>query len=726
MRVSFLLFLFVSTAVAAVAQEPLITIEDLYTNGRYHAKGVYGIRSMNDGKHYTTLEKREKGQFIEKYAYKSGKKVEDILTPDVLSEGKKEITIADYHFNADESQILIESDQEKVYRYSTKGVYYVFDREFSKLRPIKTGGKASHCTFSPNGDRVAFVFDNNLYHSALKGADKVQVTTNGEKNKVINGMADWVYEEEFAFTKAFEWSPDGKYIAFYEFDESEVKEFDMPMYMGAAYPEHDRFKYPKAGEANAKVRILIHNLETKENKVVNIGSELDQYIPRIKWTKRPGKLLIQRMNRLQNKLELLLADAKDGSSDVIFTETSETYIDITDNLHFLSNGDDFIWTSEVSGYNQIYLMNLGGKTVGNITEGKWDVTKLYGVDEANGKLYFQSSEEGATKRAVYEVGLNGQGKRKLSERSGQNSAKFSKSFEYHINTWSDANTPPFTSLIHTEKGKEIRVLESNEALAETLKEVKAPAKEFFSFDANGTKLNGWMIKPNSFDAKKKHPVLMFVYGGPGSNTVNDSWGHSNHIWHMHLAQLGYIVVSVDNRGTGNRGRDFKHMTYQQLGKYETEDQIAAAQHLGTLPYVDAERIGIQGWSYGGYMSSLCLSKGAKYFKAAIAVAPVTNWRWYDTIYTERFMRTPKENASGYDDNSPINHVEKMEGSYLLVHGSADDNVHFQNTMEMISALVDANKQFDLFVYPNKNHGIYGGNTRYHLFTKMTDFLKENL
>ena len=726
MGIRFLLFLFISTSLGVFAQEPLITIEDLYTNGRYSAKGVSGLRSMNDGKHYTIIKKREKGQFIEKYEYKSGKKIEDIVTPTHLAVGKKEITIADYHFNSDESQILIETDQETVYRYSTKGVYYLLNREYGKLRQVSTGGKASHCTFSPNGDRVAYVFENNLYHAALEGRDKVKVTKTGKKNEVINGMADWVYEEEFAFTKAFEWSPDGKYIAFYEFDESEVKEYDMPMYLGGAYPEHDKFKYPKAGETNAKVRILIHNLETKENKVVNVGSEVDQYIPRIKWTKRPGKLLVQRMNRLQNRLDLMLVNAEDGSSEVFHSEVSETYIDITDNFHFLSNGDDFIWTSEVSGFNHIYLMNLNGKTINSVTTGNWDVTSFYGVDEANGKIYFQSSKEGPTRKAVYETGLDGKGLRKMSKRVGQNGAKFSKSFEYHINTWSDANTPPFVSLVHTKKGKEIRVLESNEALVKTLEDVKAPAKEFFSFDANGTKLNGWMIKPNGFSKEKKHPVLMFVYGGPGSNTVNDSWGHSNHIWHMHLAQLGYVVVSVDNRGTGNRGRDFKHMTYKELGKFETEDQIAAAQYLGTLPFVDPERIGIQGWSYGGYMASLCMTKGAKYFKAGIAVAPVTNWRWYDTIYTERFMRTPKENANGYDDNSPINHVEKLEGSYLLVHGGADDNVHLQNTMEMITALVDANKQFDLFVYPNKNHGIYGGNTRYHLFTKMTNFLKENL
>lgn len=724
-RIPAVLFLLISTLPALHAQKTQITLEDIWLIGTYGAKSVSGLRSMSDGENYTVINRSEKGAFIEKFSYKSGKSKGFVLGPDELASGKKAIELDGYQFSADESKVLITTDQESIYRYSTKGLYYVYDFAAKKLRQINTSGKASHATFSPDGNYVSFVSGNNLYFEDVNSGKRTTITKTGVPNKLINGMSDWVYEEEFAFTKAYEWSPDGKYIAYYEFDESNVKEFDMPMYGGGLYPEHYKFKYPKAGERNSIVRILIYAVETGKTMVANVGKETDQYIPRINWTKRPGKLLIQRMNRNQNQLDLLVIDADSGKPDLMHSEKSNTYIDVFDDLTFLSNGDEFLWTSETEGYKHIYLFNLNGKMTGKVTKGEWEVTNVYGVNEKKGLIYYQSTEEGPLTRNIYSIGLDGKGKTKLSEATGQNRAQFSKGFKYYINTHTDANTPP-TITLHNSKGKQVRVLESNEKLKSALKTVNAPKKEFFKFNTGKVELNGWMIKPNDFSEKKKYPVFMYVYGGPGSNTVGDSWGGANQLWYMHLAELGYIVVSVDNRGTGSRGREFKHCTYQELGKLETEDQIASAEYLMSLPYVDASRIGIQGWSYGGYMTSLCLTKGAKYFKAGIAVAPVTNWRFYDTIYTERFMRTPKENASGYDDNSPINHVEKMTGKYLLVHGSADDNVHYQNTMEMISALVDANKQFDLFIYPDKNHGIYGGNTRYHLYTKMTEFLKENL
>lgn len=724
-RIPAVLFLLISTLPALHAQKTQITLEDIWLNGKYQAKYVSGLRSMADGENYTVINRSEKGAFIEKFSYRSGKSKGFLLGPEDLASGKQAIKLDDYQFSTDESKVLITTDEESIYRYSSKGLFYVYDLKGKKLRQINTSGKASHAAFSPDGSKVSFVSGNNLFFEDVATGQRTTITKTGEPNKLINGMSDWVYEEEFAFTKAYEWSPDGKYIAFYEFDEARVKEFDMPMYGGGLYPEHYKFKYPKAGEQNSLVRILIYDVENQKTVAADIGKETDQYIPRIKWTKRPGKLLIQRMNRLQNKLELMLADAGSGKSEVVHIETSDTYIDIFDDLTFLSNGDDFIWTSETEGYKHIYVFNLNGKLTGKITKGTWEVTNVYGVDEKNGLIYYQSTEEGPLTRNVYRIGLDGKGKTKLSSDQGQNSASFSSGFKYFINTHTDANTPA-TITLNDSKGKQIRVLESNDALKSALKEIRAPKKEFFTFNTGKAELNGWMIKPADFSEKKKYPVFMYVYGGPGSNTVGDSWGGSNQLWYMHLAELGYIVVSVDNRGTGSRGREFKHCTYQELGKLETEDQMAAAEYLMSQPYVDGSRIGIQGWSYGGYMTSLCLTKGAKYFKAGIAVAPVTNWRFYDTIYTERFMRTPKDNPSGYDDNSPINHVERMTGKYLLVHGSADDNVHYQNTMEMITALVDANKQFDLFIYPDKNHSIYGGNTRFHLYTKMTEFLKENL
>jgi dipeptidyl-peptidase-4 len=463
---------------------------------------------------------------------------------------------------------------------------------------------------------------------------------------------------------------------------------------------------------------------------VRTGNEEDIYFPRIKWTEDPNKLCIMKLNRHQNHLEFLLSDNRAKSTIIptnpIYEERSKTYIEINDNLIFSENGNGFYWNSEQSGYNHIYYFSIDGKTKNQITDGNWDVIDFYGVDEKNRVIYYSSSQESAIEKHIYAKSTKGRYFEKLSTRAGTNSAVFSKTFKYYINYHSSASTPPYITM-HNSKGKELRVLKDNMALSETLRNYELQEKEFFTFtNSSGDELNCWMIKPQGFQSRQQYPVLVTIYGGPGRNTVTDSWGGSSYLWHQMLAQQGYLVVSCDPRGTQYRGREFKHSTYMELGKLETEDFIDLAIHLKALPYVDGERIGMQGWSYGGYMTSLCMTKGAAHYSAGIAVAPVTNWRYYDTIYTERFMRTPQENPSGYDDNSPINHVEKLEGNYLLVHGSADDNVHYQNTMEMIDALVKANKQFDLFIYPNKNHGIYGGTTRLHLFNKMTDFLKENL
>jgi len=432
------------------------------------------------------------------------------------------------------------------------------------------------------------------------------------------------------------------------------------------------------------------------------------------------------MNRHQNKLELILVDAKSGMETTILTEESDTYIDIHDNLTFLDDNKSFIWTSEKDGYNHIYHYDISGKLITQVTQGNWDVTEYIGFDPDASLFYYESAEESPMERHLYSIKMNGSKKKKLTEKKGHNGVVFSKGFKYFINYHSDANNPYYITL-HNASGKEIRVLESNDPMKKRLKEFQLSPKEFFSFSTSEkVKLNGYMIKPPNFDPSKKYPVMMYVYGGPGAQTVEDSYGGRNYFWFQMLAQQGYIVVSVDNRGTGARGRDFKNCTYQQLGKYETMDQIEAAKWLQKQAYVDGNRIGIWGWSYGGYMSSLCITKGADVFKMAIAVAPVTNWRYYDTIYTERYMRTPQENPDGYDDNSPINHVDKLEGKYLLIHGMADDNVHFQNAVEMSESLIRANKQFDYYAYPNRNHGIYGFNARMHLYTKMTDFIQENL
>lgn len=721
LRRTSLVFLIIFNTLTIFAQQA-ITLEDIWKTGKFRTEGVYGIRSLNDGKHYTTLQNNN----VIKYSYERGDSVNAIVLASDLKFDGESVKIDEYNFNKSETKLLLATEEDPVYRHSSSYKYYAYDRTNKKLREVAGGKHVFHATFSPVSNQVAYVKDNDLYVEDLDTKNIQRITSNGKKNEIINGMSDWVYEEEFAFTKAFQWSPDGRFIAYYEFNETDVKEFSMTKYEGQLYPSEERFKYPKAGEENSKVAIYIYHVDREMNVKVELGEQHDVYIPRIKWTNDPSTLSIQRMNRHQNRLELLFADALKGKTRVVLREDSDTYIDITDNLTFLDGGQEFIWSSEKDGYNHLYLYDVVGNIKAQLTSGEWDVTAFYGIDAKGKNFYYQSSEEGPTQRHVYAASLNGNFKRKLTPDKGQNYPNFSKTNEYFINQHSDANTPPFISLI-TDKGKQLRVLKDNASLKKMLAEMNLPQKEFFSFTpSHGISLNAWMIKPAKFDPTQKYPVLVSIYGGPGSNTVNDAWGSKTQMWELMLAQQGYIIVSVDNRGTGNRGRDFKNCTYRQLGKLEVEDYIETAKYLGALGYVNPARIGMYGWSYGGYMSSLALTKGADYYSMAIAVAPVTNWRFYDSIYTERYMRTPQENAKGYDENSPINHVDKMKGAYLLVHGTGDDNVHFQNTVEMTEALIEANKQFELYIYPDRNHGIYGKNARLHLFTKMTDFIKKNL
>ena len=715
---SSLAFFFLAQCV--FAQEKMIQLEDIWASRTFSPEWVWGINSMNDGVHYSSLNYGENNVYITQYSYETG----DSISTIVDSKDLDGISFSDYSFSEDEKKVLLPTETESIYRYSTRSNYYVYDRE-TKIAEELSEGKQRLAQFSPDASKVAFVKENNIFIKDIINNTELQVTFDGEINKIINGATDWVYEEEFAFDNGMQWNASGNKIAYYRFDEEKVPEFSMDLFTDL-YPSQSQFKYPKAGETNSTIELFIYDLDSNKTTKANINTEEEFYIPRIKWTLDENVLSVQRMNRHQNQLDFILVDAKDGSSQTIFTENDAAYIDVTDNLTFLNDGKYFIWTSEKSGYNHIYLYNLKGKQVRQITKGNYDVTDFYGIDESNNTVYFASSERSPMHRDVYAIQLNGKNKKTLTNKIGTNSATFSTNYKYFINQYSNANTPYYFSL-YDAKGNEVRILKDNINLNNSLAEYALSQKEFFNFKTTeGIDLNGWMMKPHNFDETKQYPVFMYLYGGPGSQQVTDSWGGSNFLWYQMLTQQGYIVACVDNRGTGARGSEFKKCTYQQLGKLETEDQIEANRYLANLPYVDGSRIGIFGWSYGGYMSSLCLLKGADEFKMAIAVAPVTNWRYYDSIYTERYMRTPQENASGYDDNSPINHVEKLKGKYLLVHGSADDNVHYQNTMEMTNALVNANKQFDLFIYPNKNHGIYGGYTRLHLFTKMTNFIKENL
>jgi dipeptidyl-peptidase-4 len=696
-----------------------ISVEDIWQDYTFYPKSVPGFNFQRDGKHYTLLEKDQ----VRQYDLTTGEFTKTLFNGSDLKTDDFDGAFSNYAFSEDEKNILITTNSEAIYRRSSKANFFVYDGK--SLTALDAKGKQRDATFSPKADKVAYSIGNNLYYKDLKKGSVVQITEDGKQNEIINGGADWVYEEEFSFAKAFEWSPDGKKIAFMRFDESRVREFTMTLYNDDVYPEYQTFKYPKVGEDNSIVTVHIYDL--KNNKITKIDLANDyEYIPRIKWTQDANTLCITKMNRHQNELELVLADAKTGKTRSLLKETNKYYINITDNLTFLKNGKQFIWTSEESGFNHVYLYDLKGKMIRPLTKGDYDVTSLYGIDEKNNLIYYQAATQSPMQREIYSADVKSVKKRKLTEADGSNSAQFSSTFDYFVNTFSTANKAS-TFIVYDRSGKMVRTIEDNSDVADLQKEYGIAPVEFFDFKTtDGTMLNGWMVKPTDFKEGRKYPVLMHVYGGPGSQTVQDQFGGFNYWWHQMLVQKGYIIVSIDNRGTGARGQEFKKMTYQQLGKYETIDQIEGAKYLATQDYVDAERIGIWGWSYGGYMSSLCLLKGNDVFKTAIAVAPVTNWKWYDSIYTERYMRTNEENPSGYADNSPVYFADQLKGNYLIVHGVADDNVHFQNTTEMVNALVMANKQFDTYFYPNRNHGIYGGPTRLHLYNKMTRFLLEKL
>lgn len=721
MKKIILLVLFIlPLAINGWAQEKKsITIKHLWEDWSFYPSYVPGFNFMKDGKHYSVMGKVEENKRgIVQYDIVSGKDAGTIFSTN-------EIAFESYTFSEDEQKIMLETASEKIYRYSTRANFYVWDRKGEKLTAVSEGGKQRYASFDSKATKVAFVRGNNVYYTDLTTGKEVQITKDGENNKIINGATDWVYEEEFAIDKAFEWSPDGKKIAFLRFDETEVKEFTMTYYTGDLYPKLTTFKYPKAGEKNSIVTVHIYDLEKEEITKVNIKDKEDHYFPRINWTP-DNELLVTHLNRHQNHLTLYLVNPKNGKAKAMLTEKNDYFIDITNNIRFLKN-KQFIWTSDQDGYSHIYLYNMKGKKVRQLTKGEFDVIEFYGIDEEKGRLYFQAAKEGAMNRGIYWVTLESDELHALHTEKGVNSAQFSSTFDYYVNTHSHATAPPHFKVYETADNKLVRTIEENASLQKRLEEYNLGTMEFFKFkNEDEVELNGWMIKPSNFDPSKKYPVFMYVYGGPGRQTVMNEWGGSNYMWFQMLAEKGYIVVSVDNRGTDARGQAFRKSTYMQLGKYETIDQIEAAKYLGKQPYIDKDRIGIFGWSFGGYLSSLCLAKGADVFKMAIAVAPVINWKWYDTIYTERFMRTPKENNDGYEQNSPINFAHLIKGKYLLVHGMADDNVHFQNAAEMANALIERNIPFEEAYYPNKNHGIYGGYTRSHLYNRMTNFILENL
>ncbi len=718
-----LLLLFLTAFSTLTAQQKNLSLEEIW-GGAFRTQGLDVLHSTNNGKEYAVLnyDRQNKVSTVDVFDYKSGEKVRTLLNTKDL---KGIDYVISYEFNKDESKILFSTELQQIYRRSSLGTYYVYDVKTKDFSLVSTT-KIQEPTFSNDGSKMAYGFENNLYIKDLNSGETKQITTDGKKNSIINGITDWVYEEEFAFVRAFEWSVKGDKLAYIKFDETDVPEYTMDIYGKNLYPFAETFKYPKAGENNSNVSLHLYDLSSGKTSEVDLSKYNSYYIPRLLWTEDNNQLSVQLTNRHQNILDLVFVDASNNSSKLILEEKDAAYVDVTDNLTFLNN-NSFFWTSEKDGWNHIYQYDKNGKLLNQVTKGPWEVTAYYGFDQNTGRVYYQSTENGNINRDVYSILPSGKNKVRLSQKTGTNDADFSADYTYFIGSFSDANTPYVFTLNDAKTGKQLREIKDNNDLKSQLASYKISPKEFSTISINGEDLNMYMIKPLDFDETKQYPLFLYQYSGPGSQNVSNSWIGTNDYWHEMLAnELDIIVACVDGRGTGFKGRDFKKMTQKELGRYEVQDQIAVAKKLSELPYIDASRTGIWGWSYGGFMSSNCLFQGADTFEMAIAVAPVTSWRFYDSIYTERYMQTPQENPSGYDENSPLSHVDGLKGKFLLVHGSADDNVHVQNSMRLIEALVQANKQFDWRIYPDKNHSIYGGNTRLHLYTLMTDFIKKNL
>ncbi|WP_392420103.1 S9 family peptidase [Capnocytophaga canis] len=707
---------------AGLFAQTSITLEDIWAKSVLYPQRMAHLSAMKNTNQYTVLnyDRQSNSQQIDLYDFATLKKVKTIFdTKNFQLEIK---SISDYSFDKSESKILIATNTQSIYRHSFIADFYMYDIKNQTLQRV-SDKKIQEPVFSPDGKSVFFVAENNIYHFDLQSKNETAITLDGAKNKIINGITDWVYEEEFSFVRAFDVSKNGDYLAYIRFDEREVPEFSMDVYGNELYPQQQVFKYPKAGENNSKVSLHIYHVKTKNTVEIPLDA---YYIPRIQWTQENDILSVQTMNRHQNHLKLQFINASNQLIKTILEEKDKAYIDITDNLTFLYD-NSFVWTSEKDGFNHIYHYDKNGNLKKQITKGNWEVTEYYGYDPRSRRIFYQSTENGSINRGVYSIDLGGKNKKALSAERGMNKATFSPDFSLYINQFSSATEPPIYTLNDSQKGKQVKEILNNKSLKNNIKQFGFSDKEFTEItNEKGDKLNAWIIKPADFDPNKKYPLLMYQYSGPGSQQVNNVWHSSNDYWHYLLAQKGYIIVCVDGRGTGYKGADFKKCTYKELGKYEVEDQIFVARFFAEQPYIDKTRIGIWGWSFGGFMSSNCLFQGADVFKTAIAVAPVTSWRFYDTIYTERFMQTPQENPSGYDQNSPITHAQKLKGNYLLIHGTADDNVHVQNAMVLINQLVHLNKDFDWLIYPDKDHGIYGGYTRLQLYKKMTDYILEKL
>ena len=719
--VGLLLSLVIMGSVSAQNGSKRVNLKDI-TDGRFRQTIAVGeMRSLPDGEHYTAMS-RDRSMIV-KYSYRTGEPVDTLF--DTHSARECDFDDFDgYEISSTGHHILVWRESEQIYRRSFRAMVYDYDVRRNYVKPLSDSKhKQMIPTYSPDGRMCAYVVDNNIWIRKFDYDTEVQVTKDGELNKVLNGITDWVYEEEFSVTRLMAWSPNSEYLTYVRFDESEVPEYSMQVYGSGVYPGYYNYKYPKAGEKNSKISVHSYSVETKDIKELKIPVEADSYIPRIAFTTNSDQLAVMTLNRQQNLFNMYYVNPKSGVSRLILRDENKCYVDSEwlTSIRFYESG--FTYVSEQDGYAHIYLYSPTGVLQRQVTKGNWDVTRLIGYDDATKVTYYESAEESPLRRSVYKIDQKGV-KTKLSTEEGTNSANFSANYAYFVNTYSNVNSPAVVSVNETKTKKVLRVLQDNTALREKLAGVAFSPKEFFKVNtASDLELNAWMVKPVNFDESKKYPVLMVQYSGPNSQEVLDSYSFD---WEYYLAQNGIIVVCVDGRGTGARGEAFRKCTYLRMGELESQDQVEAAQALGKLPYVDAKRIAIWGWSFGGYNTLMSMSVGDGTFKAGIAVAPPTDWKYYDTVYTERFMRTPGENFAGYAATSPLQKAKDLQGKLLLIHGTADDNVHFKQTMDYAEALVQAGKQFEMQFYKDRNHGIYGGNTRYHLYTRMSEFLFNNL
>ena len=726
LRHSMLFVIFFATAIVAGGKE--LTIQDIWGTAKFSGESIRGFHWMNDGKSYTFLEAdtSKKSTSIYRCEIASQKRTLIVKSEDLkVSDSDPAFSFTTYQWSPDEKKILFVSrppTRQYMSRHTPAGNLFLLDilsKQF--IRVTDAVVPQYNQKFSPNGNHIAFVRQNNLFLYDIATKNERQLTFDGSEN-IINGKFDWVYEEEFGISDGWRWSPDGSKIAFWQIDQTQVPEYTMTEW-DSAHLQLVTMKYPKPGDKNPVAKIGVLSVADGNIHWVVTGDDTDMYLPRMNWAGDNNTLWVQHLNRDQNMLNVIMYDLSRDTSRTVIREKSDSWLEVHDDFRILKNGE-MIWASERDGYNHLYRFDKNGELKNQITKGQWDVETMYGVDEKKGIVFYTSSEVSPMERHIHSVTIDGKKKMNLTPQPGTHSANFSPTIDHFIGNYSHSGQPTRIAVI-AKNGKELFPLE--DAGIPALKEYDLPLVKYCTITtSDGMDLNASIMLPVDFDSTRKYPVLVYTYGGPGSQVVKNSWGGSTYLWHALLTQKGYVIFMLDNRGTGLRGTAFKKITYKNLGRWESHDQIEGAKYLGSLSYIDKNRIGIWGWSYGGYMASHTILVGADYFKAAIAVAPVIHWKFYDTIYTERFMGTPENNPEGYKNSAPLNHAEKLKGKYILIHGTSDDNVHFQNAVTMVSALQKANKQFETMFYPNKNHGISGGNTRVHLYNLMTNFLLENL